>query len=255
MNTHLSRLICFIPMLFMITMSTFAQYTSDKTWNFLIEPYLMLPYMNGDTGVGNLPDITVDANTGDIFSHLQMAAMLYGEAYTEDWAIGNDIIYMNLKQDAERGGDIADGSLHAKQFAWEISGFRRLLPWLDVGVGGRINTLSAGARLTIDAPNGGSVRNKSSQATWFDPIIIARIKNPSGEKLLYQFRGDIGGFGVGSDFAWQIQAYVGYRFSQLFQVSGGYRIISMDYTKGAGEDRFMYDVNTSGPVIRLGFNL
>lgn len=104
MNTHLSRLICFIPMLFMITMSTFAQYTSDKTWNFLIEPYLMLPYMNGSTGVGNLPDVTVDANTGDIFSHLQMAAMLYGEAYTEDWAIGNDIIYMNLKQDAERGG-------------------------------------------------------------------------------------------------------------------------------------------------------
>lgn len=111
-----------------------------------------------------------------------------------------------------------------KQFAWEVSGFRRLFPWLDVGVGGRINTLSAGARLTIDTPNGVSDRDKSSQATWLDPIIIARIKNQLGDKLRYQFRGDIGGFGIGSDFAWQIQAYLGYRFSDLFELSGGYRI-------------------------------
>lgn len=91
-----------------------AQDTSDKTWGFLIEPYLMIPYMKGSTGMGNLPDVSVDANAGDIFSHFQMAAMLYAEAYTDDWAIGNDIIYMNLKQDVERGRDIIDGFLHAK---------------------------------------------------------------------------------------------------------------------------------------------
>jgi hypothetical protein len=38
-------------------------------------------------------------------------------------------------------------------------------------------------------------------------------------------------------------------------MTAGYRIISIDYEKGANEDRFLYDVDTSGPVIKFGFNL
>jgi hypothetical protein len=85
-------------------------------------------------------------------------------------------------------------------------------------------------------------------------MIIARIKSNNVKKFNYQFRGEIGGFGIGSDLAWQIQAYAGYRFSKLFEVTGGYRIISLDYESGSGQDRFLYNVDTSGPVIRLGFN-
>jgi len=71
---------------------------------------------------------------------------------------------------------------------------------------------------------------------------------------MYEFRGEIGGFGIGSDFAWQIQAYAGYRFSKLFHITAGYRVISLDYKTGEGENRFLYDINTFGPVIRFGFN-
>jgi hypothetical protein len=28
----------------------------------------------------------------------------------------------------------------------------------------------------------------------------------------------------------------------------------VDYEKGSGQDRFLYDINTFGPVVRLGFN-
>lgn len=228
--------------------------SSGSSWNFLIEPYLMFPYLNGESGVGNLPDVSIDASSGDIFDHLQMAGMLYGEAYTKDWVISTDIIYMNLKQDVDIKGDITEGTLHAKQFAWEFSGFRKVLPWLDLGVGGRINTLTARADLTLDLPNGVSLRSKRASKTWLDPIIVARLHNAEGSKYLYQLRGDIGGFGLGSEFAWQMQAYIGYRISQLVQVSGGYRIIGMDYNNGNGDDRFLYDVDTSGIVLRVGFN-
>ena len=85
-------------------------------------------------------------------------------------------------------------------------------------------------------------------------MIVARIKSQPEQKFAYQLRGEIGGFGIGSDLAWQIQAYAGYRFSPLFEMTGGYRIISLDYENGRGTDRFMYDVDTSGPVIRFGFN-
>jgi hypothetical protein len=78
--------------------------------------------------------------------------------------------------------------------------------------------------------------------------------NKSVAKFNYQFLGEIGGFGIGSDLAWQMQVYAGYQFSKLFQITGGYRIISLDYETGTGQDRFMYNVDTSGPVVRFGFN-
>lgn len=228
---------------------------SGSEWNFLIEPYVMFPYMNGNVGVGNLPEVSVDASAGDIFSHLQMGAMLYAEARTDEWIVGSDIIYMNLKQDVVGDREILEGRVQAKQLAWELSGLRKVLPWLDVGVGARLNRLSTEVGITISKPNEATVRNKKVRETWVDPILIARVQNSLEEKILYQFRGDLGGFGIGSDFAWQIQAYVGYRFSPLFQLTGGYRIIGVDYDKGSDSNRFMYDVDTSGFVLRFGFNL
>ena len=74
------------------------------------------------------------------------------------------------------------------------------------------------------------------------------------EKWLLQFRGDFGGFGIGSDFTWQLQAHAGYQFSKLFKLTACYRIIGVDYDKGSGQDRFVHDINTFGPVLRLGLN-
>jgi hypothetical protein len=61
----------------------------------------------------------------------------------------------------------------------------------------------------------------------------------------------IGGFGVGSDFAWQIYPIVGYRFSDLFELAGSYRAMSMDYTSDEGSDEFVYDLTTFGPQLGL----
>lgn len=49
---------------------------------------------------------------------------------------------------------------------------------------------------------------------------------------LFTFRGDFGGFGIGSTFTWQIQGYVGYKFSKMFCSSVGYRVIVLIMTKG-----------------------
>ena len=224
-------------------------------WSFLIEPYMLFPNMKGSVGLGVLPDAPIDANTNDIFGNLKMGFMLNLEASNDTWAVGSDFIYMNLSRGVESGILIDSGDISAKQFAWEIMGLRRITPWLEVGLGGILNSINAGVDLNLNAIGGGTTpQSRSLTKTWFDPMIITRIRNRAGEKFIYQFRGEIGGFGIGSDFAWQIQAYAGYRFSKLFHVTGGYRIISLDYTSGSGQDRFMYDVDTSGPVIRLGFN-
>jgi hypothetical protein len=237
---------------------SFAQDTKPATkseWSYFVEPYLLFPNMTGKVGLADLPEVTVDANTNAIFGHLKMGAMLYAEASNDKWAIGSDIIYMSLAQGLKPGNDYFGGEATAKQFAWEVSGLRKVTPWLDLGVGGILNSVNSGVDigLLIDGGNSSPHKTKSMTQTWFDPMLIARIKSKAGEKFIYQFRGEIGGFGIGSDLAWQMQAVAGYQFSKLFSITGGYRIISLDYETGSGLNHFKYDVDTAGPTVRFGF--
>ena len=224
-------------------------------WSFLAEPYLMFPNMNGAIGMRNLPDATVDVSSSDIFSNLKMGFMLNLEASTNRWVVGSDLLYMHLGQNVEPGVLIESGEVNAKQLGWELYGLYRITPWLEFGFGGLVNSINTELKISRKELGGGTVPVRASRTeTWLDPMLIGRIRNRTGQKFLYQLRAEIGGFGIGSDLAWAIQAYAGYRFSDLFQLTGGYRIISLDFETGGGSDRFMYDVDTSGPVIRLGFN-
>lgn len=152
---------------------------------------------------------------------------------------------------------INSGTLTATQLIWELSGLYRILPFLEGGVGLRANNLEIGADIIRNVIEGGTTNLLSAENSefWIDPIFIARMTKSLKEKWQFQFRGDIGGFDIGSSLTWQLQGYVSYRFSKLFQTTVGYRVIGMDYDKGNGADRFSYDVDTSGPLLRFGFNL
>ncbi len=242
----------------LLYIGSFAQENGqEKKWQFLIEPYIMFPSMSGETGIRNLPNVTVDANAGDIFSRLQFGAMLYLEAKTVKWAITSDLLYMSLKQDVSPNIIINSGEVTAKQLGYELAGLYRILPFWEAGAGMRLNNIDAGLDLVRNAIGGGTVQllSASLTRTWVDPIIITRFTHEIDNKWLFTVRGDLGGFGIGSDFTWQAQGYVGYRFSKLFQTSVGYRIISTDYENGSGTESFRYDVNNFGPNIRFGFNL
>jgi hypothetical protein len=228
---------------------------SVKKWNFLTDVYLMFPYMDGETGIGNNLILPVDANPGDIFNKLKMAAMLYLEAKTDKWAITSDLVYMNLEQDVTPGTVINSGTVNAKQLIWEPAGFYRFFKFLEVGVGGRLNNIQTGIDVRRNVfPAGTEEITGSSSKTWFDPILITRLTADIKDKWLFQFRGDLGGFGVGSDFTWQLQAYAGYRFTKVFQLTAGYRILSTDYNYGEEPKEFIFNVNEFGPAIRFGFN-
>jgi len=250
-------------------LSYFSQAQGIKTitfeqsdgWQFIIEPYLMFPNMDGTSGIGLLPDTEVKSSARDIFNNLEIGSMLNAEASKGKWHINSDVIYMNLEQKIEEGIILVKGKINVKQFAWSMAGLYRLTPWLDLGVGGTYNSMKLAS--SIEYKNLEGTTSKSSRKgsqSWFDPMLIARTHNQPGTKILYEFRGDIGGFGIGSDLAWQIQAYAGYRFSKLFQITAGYRWIGVDYEKTntaeaiIDNNRFLYDMTTSGIVIRAGFN-
>jgi hypothetical protein len=253
---YLAITVCFFILFCLNWNAIFAQTSEpDKSWNFLAEPYLMFPYMDGETGIGNNLILPVDANPGDVFSKLQMGAMLYLEAQTDKWSITSDLVYMNLNQELTPGILIHEGDVTAKQLIWEIAGLYRLTSCLDVGVGGRVNYLQTSVDGWVNVlPAGIEPISGRQHKTWFDPILIARFKTDVKDKWLFQLRGDLGGFGVGSDLTWQLQGYVGYRFTKLFQLSAGYRILSTDYYAGEAPKDFVFDVNEFGPVLRFGFS-
>jgi hypothetical protein len=236
---------------------SFGQDTNvvKKKWHYLVQPYLMFPVMDGTIGLGNLPDADIHASTSDIFSNLKFGAMLYFEAANDHWALTSDIIYMDLGQDIEGKRGIISGEAGAQQFLWELAGLRKLKKWLDAGIGFRVINIKSSLDMTVDAtvPGGGGPRSKTIAETWFDPVIIGRAKFPA-KKWLFQLRADLGGFGIGSDFTWQAQLDVSYRFSKLFHLDLGYRFIGIDYEKGTGSERFLYDVDTYGPALKFGFN-
>lgn len=227
----------------------------DKRWKFLTDVYLLFPNMNGETGIGDLVSVPIDADPGDIFSKLKIGGMLYFEARTKKWAITSDLVFMNLENEVTPGTILNSGTVTANQGIWEATGLYRLTSFLEIGAGGRLNHLKTGMDVRRNViPAGTEEVNRSNTATWYDPILITRLTADIHDKWLFQFRGDIGGFGLGSDFTWQLQAYAGYRFSKIFQLTAGYRIISIDYDKGTDAEQFVFNIDEFGPVIRLGFN-
>jgi hypothetical protein len=83
---------------------------------------------------------------------------------------------------------------------------------------------------------------------WMDPIIGARWQWNFNENWFLAAKGDIGGFGVGSDFTWNTQATIGYQFTEYFSTELGYRYFDTDYRDGD----FSYDIAEHGAFI--GFN-
>jgi hypothetical protein len=82
----------------------------------------------------------------------------------------------------------------------------------------------------------------SAQEDWLDPIVGVRAQWNINEKWFLAGRSDIGGFSVGSDFVWTVQATVGYNFTQKVSAELGYRYMHTDYTN----DAFVYDVANGG---------
>jgi hypothetical protein len=230
---------------------------SSKKYRVYLEPYLFATSMSGTLGMGNLPNAFVCVPVSEILQYLQFGAMLYAEVHNNRFAYTSDIVYAALSQDASSKNGILSGNVKITQGWWELEGLYRLLPWLEAGVGLRIVELTTNVNLNVsDSSRILMDRSGNVSNSWVDPLIVARLSKWVKNKWLFSLRADIGGFGIGSQLAWQLQPNVGFKVSKLLQLSLGYRIITMNYTNGkSGSERFLFDVDQYGPQLRIGFNL
>ena len=221
-------------------------------WGFTVAPYLVFPHMDGQTTIRGFP-VDVDVGPSEVFERLDFGAMLYLEMANRDWSISLDGLYMNLGETGLTPITGREAEVDMKQLAIQATGMWRAATWAEIGIGGRFNSLKGGLFVApgeIVLPG----IDVSETKNWFDPLIAARLTAPLESKWHLGIRGDVGGFGIASDFAWQVFPFVGYRFSRLFELGLGYRAIGMKYETGSGDDLFVYDMVIFGPQLGLVFH-
>lgn len=229
-----------------------SSYDPDE-WSFKVMPYFIFPNMNGSATISDVT-VGVDASPGDIFDKLQFGAMLFFEAATPKFAFTLDGLYMNLGQEGLTPVTQRESEADMKQFAAQVNFLWRFAPWAEIGLGGRLNSIEGGLKVAAGQILPLPGRDVSRTETWVDPLIAVRLTVPLESKWRLGIAGDYGGFGLASDYAWQVFPFVGYRFSQLFELGLGYRVLAMKYETGSEGEEFIYDMTTFGPQIGLAFH-
>ena len=233
-----------------------ANASTESGWNFSIEPYLMATNIDGDAGVGRVTGAEVAVDFDDILENLDAGFMVVMEAHhASGWGIILDYGFMDLGKEISGplGGvidaDIRQGILEllaAKRFDltngyYEIIGGIR---WWDNDIDVEVDPLVLPGTPTA-----------SIDEDWVDPVVGMRFVTPMSEKWKLALRGDVGGFGVGSDFTASAAAGILYSFSKTISLDVKYRALWVDYengTKGT-PGYFAYDTVTHGPILGLIF--
>lgn len=211
-----------------------TQAEASRPWRWEVSAYMLGAGMDGQTGVRpNVAD--VDQSFSDILDNLQFGFMGRARATHGVWSFGTDIIYMGLGASSDQPNLDVD----VDQWAVELNVGFQLTPTFMSLVGARYNQLST----KIDFQTIG--RQTSGKIDWWDPVIGGILTLPIGEHWNFQFHGDIGGFGVGSDFAWQAEMLFNWFVTPSTSIMMGYRAVSTDYD----DNGFVYDVVSQGPQL------
>jgi hypothetical protein len=212
-------------------------------WQFTLEPYLMLPSMDGRSSVGPV-DVRVSTSPADIFRNLNWGIMGLAELNNGRFGILLDGTYMNLETPRDRLLD----SIGGHQGAYSVMALARIDSNAEVYAGARINDI--GVRLSATGPLG-VARTASRSVTWVDPIVGMRVNLPFSSTTDLTVMADVGGFGAASDITVQAWPSLGFRLSNALRAKLGYRLVYTKYETGEGLSRFTYDVLTYGPTIGM----
>ncbi len=249
------------------------------SWSFRITPYGWLMALDGAQTVRGR-SVKVDASFIDIVEKSDTLVGLMGnfEARNGPFALYGDLVWSSIgfERNDVRTRTPAPGvtttvgralSLDIQMAiaeigaAYEVARFGALA--FDVLGGARYWFQKADLSFEVDRTIGigdlevvgGRAFARSRSVDWLDPVIGARVRYMVAPGHEFWLRGDIGGFGVGSDFSWQAIGAYGFEFGtyQGITFSGviGYRALYVDYVQGEGRQRYEFDMLQHGPMLGL----
>lgn len=205
----------------------------DPSWTFVVEPYLWLAGIDGDSSADTSPPTSID-----VWGTLSGAFMIRGEARAPHSGLTflADGLTLTLKDE--------DGFTQTRTEA-TMGDLGVAVPIADRG---RIEAIAGVRRIDLDFDvELGGVLAGSAGADWIDPWIGVRGDVDLGDAWSALVRGDVGGFGVGSDFTWQAAGSFEVDLSDTFHLEFGYRALSIEFE----DDDLDFDAVIHGPLLGL----
>lgn len=213
--------------------STTAAREPSRSWSFGASAYAWLPSKRGviETGSTGIPLDDPDESTG---------AFLYLEGQGERWGFVADLSFLSSEDQA----DIATGTIDIDEdsFIGEVDATYRVQEGstLQFLAGVRVLDSSQDIRFPI-------LPDVSTDTTLVDPVVGAQGTWPLGERFGFRLRGDVGGFGVDSDFTYQMFGVFGWEFLEHWHLTAGYRVLGWEFE----QDDVRNDLRLSGPLLGL----
>lgn len=249
----LSTIVILLVAHFMVTSSALAeQDKTEKNWQFNLAPfYLWAVTIDGDLTLGPAT-APVKVPFSDLFDNLESAFIVHFEGmHKNKWGFLVDVNYLDVANDVTVPiGPGVPTNVDFTSTLGELSGLYRINDDrhnFDLIAG--IRYVKMENKVTANA---GPVLADVSE-DWIDPLIGVRWLWGFADKWQLVARGDIGGFGIGSDFAWQALAAVDWQPFKYVSFIGGYRALSMDYKDGSGSSQFRFDATMHGPLLGVNF--
>jgi len=229
----------------LLTPMAVAQSTSIE-WQFSIAPYLWAAGMDGTMSIAEFEE-DFDVPFSDIIENLDLAFMGHFDMRNERWVLSSDLIFVDL----ESSEDLSEGTVTAglDLTLLEVAGGYRVSPAVTLLAGARWVDMGADLHYAGEVVDDGAGAGKS----WIDPLVGVQVFTPLSERWWIGLRGDVGGFGVGSELTWQAYANIGFKTSDLITVFAGYHAIDIDYDEGGGLQLIALDVLVSGPQLGVAF--
>jgi len=266
--------------------------TAPSGWQFRVTPYAWMPGVSGDATVrGHKVDVDVsfldlfDSGSSGVELDSLAALMGYMEAQKGPWTVYGDVIWgkfnfsgdaaaqrnptanLTLSAGANAGLDY-ETTIVESGIAYEVAKWpgARGATTLDLLGGARYWNqqldLSLAVKGKADLDQLGFQRSgslavaRSGTIDWVDPFVGLRVRHQLTPGQELQFLGDVGGFGAGSDFSWQL--FGGYSFDfGVWQTTlhglVGYRALAVDYSQDGAANKNSVDLILHGPVIGLSF--
>lgn len=217
-----------------------------EDWQFELAPfYLWAINIDGDMGLRGRT-VNVDMDFGDIWNNLEgVYTLRFNTIYRNTFGVFFDYNYLDLG--TEKSNELRNVDVGFKSQILNLGATYRFLNGLHTVDG------VAGIRYTamdVDLNFNNIGQRFDTDYNWVDPIIGLRYNYRLSDRWNLRLYGDIGGFGVGSDFTWQGVALIKFRAWENVILAGGYRALGVDY-ESIKVNTFTYDAVAYGPLIGL----
>ncbi|MCU0576024.1 MAG: hypothetical protein MUD15_04255 [Desulfobacterota bacterium] len=242
-------------------MPAYAEDGTDSAWRVSVAPFIWFIGIEGTANVkGRSADVNM--NFSDILSNLDMVGEINIEAGTDKYGVFVQPNYLDMSDEVTStlpiSGAQVKSTITCTTTFIEFGGFSRLVDVRRETGGHNTIDLLGGLRywdmtneVKLSVPTAGVDRTVKADTNLLDPFVGLRMKAYIADKVPYSLRADIGGLNTGSSssFTYNLQALLGYDFTQSITMFGGYRVLYVDF----GDSQAGADIKLHGPA--LGVNI